>query len=120
MVEMKTPMAILSWAVAALLVIAVHRQLDDVAPLTASAAKIVAIVVIGFAYVKVTGATIDNALFAGVAWIALAIGTEMAMTARLGHAWFALVGSPGAPALRYVVMFFWIAGPALFAWRGAD
>jgi hypothetical protein len=120
MVEMKTPMAILSWAAAALLVILVHRELDDVAPVVAAVAKIVAIVAIGFAYVKISGATIEHALFAGVTWIALAIGTEMLMTARLGHAWFALVGSPGAPAPRYVLMFFWIAGPALFAWRNAD
>jgi len=112
--EMK---AILSWVVAALLVMAVHLELDAASPLAASAAKIAAIVLIGFVYAKIAGPTTHQALLAGVVWIALAIAVEMVMTERLGHGWFALVGGPDAPVTRYAVMFVWIVGPALFARR---
>jgi len=109
--------AITGWVVAALLVLAVHIELDSISPLAACVVKMAVIALIGFVYARVAAPTTQQALFAGVGWIALAIGAEMVMTERLGHGWFAMVGCPDAPAMRYTVMFVWILGPALFARR---
>ena len=57
------------------------------------------------------------ALFVGVGWAALAMITEVAASTRLGRGWFDLIGAPAHDALRIVMLFAWIATPALFARR---
>ena len=98
---------LLFWTIAALLVIGVDRI-----PL-----KLAAIVICAFAYMKLFGrtATLDHALFVGMAWLLLDIVAEMSATHTFGSGWFRLTGSPTTPMLRSVMFFGWIAAPALFA-----
>jgi hypothetical protein len=45
------------------------------------------------------------------------IVTEIAGTMRLGHGWYAVLGSPERPLLRNIFFFVWIFAPAIFARR---
>jgi uncharacterized MnhB-related membrane protein len=111
-------LVLLFWLIAALLVIELHRMLAASSPVTCVVAQTLAILAAAFAYMKfgAADASVDHALFAGTAWLVLAILTELIMTAHDHHAWFEITGSP-ASALRNVLMFAWIAAPALFARR---
>jgi hypothetical protein len=60
---------------------------------------------------------LSHALGVGVAWLVLGIVAEMLMTRRLGHGWYAILGSPDRPLLRNIFLFVWIFAPALFARR---
>lgn len=109
-------LVILFWAVAALLVASVDRTIDPISPGGSAMAKIGILILIAFAYIKFTAreATIDHALFVGVAWVALTIVTEMTITAITGRGWFLLLGSSSNSALRYLMLFAWVSAPALF------
>ena len=109
-------LVVLFWAVAALLVAAVDRTIDPISPGGSAIARIGILILIGFAYIRLTAreATIDHALFVGVAWVALTIVTEMTITAITGRGWFLLLGSPSNSALRYLMLFAWVSAPALF------
>jgi hypothetical protein len=109
-------MVVLFWGVAALLVAATHQTIEPITPVGSVVAKVCAIVLIAFAYVHLTvqKATLDHALFVGVVWLLLTIAGEIAMTMLSHRGWYDLLGSP-ASALRNVVMFAWVAAPALFA-----
>jgi hypothetical protein len=65
-------------------------------------------------------AGITHALGVGIAWLVLSIATEIALTTRVGHGWFTLLGSPDRPLLRNVLLFVWIFAPALFARRESE
>jgi uncharacterized membrane protein len=103
------------WAVAALLVIAVHQNIES--PHAAVALQLAAIIVAGFAYMALTAreATVDHALFVGTLWLLFAIIAEIIASAHLGREWFELLGAPNKPLYRCMLMFAWVAAPALFA-----
>ena len=56
----------------------------------------------------------------GIAWLILAIVAEIAISSRLGHGWYALIGTPDHPLLRNLFLFVWVFAPALFARREAE
>ena len=99
--------AIAFWAIAAGVVAA-----TDFAVL-----KIAAVVAVAWLYVRLIArdCTVDHALFVGVAWLLLAIAAEVTASAHFGRGWFALIGQPAHPAIRDVLLFTWVAAPALFA-----
>src|SRR5438046_1500087 len=83
-----------SWSVAAALVVSADGTMAS--PVLAVVVKTCAIVAVAFVYMRLIAheVSLDHALFAGVAWLILAILAEIAMTRHLGHAWFELLGSP--------------------------
>jgi hypothetical protein len=108
---------VLFWSVAAILVTIVHATID---PRSASTGAIVTMgVVVGtaYAYTRLCARRTDitHALGVGIAWLLLTIATEMALSAYVGHDWFALLGSPDRPLLRNAFLFVWIFAPALTA-----
>lgn len=111
--------ALICWAAAALLVITAHRFFEPISPAASEIVKILAILAIAFAYMRLMRrvVTIDEALFVGVGWATLAMITEMAESIHLGRGWFDLVGSPAHYALRNALLLAWVASPALFARR---
>jgi hypothetical protein len=107
----------LFWALAAALVIVAHLELDPLSAAGGAAATIGAIVVAGYGYIRLSARNggVSHALAVGSTWLALSIVAEMAITSRVGHGWFTLIGSPDRPLLRNVFLFVWIFAPALFA-----
>jgi hypothetical protein len=85
-----------------------------------AAAVIGSILVMAYVYMRLwtRRADMSHALAVGIAWLALAIVAEVVVTSRLGHGWFALLGSPAHPLLRSVFLFAWVFAPALFAREG--
>ncbi|HEV8661410.1 MAG TPA: hypothetical protein VGS96_22635 [Thermoanaerobaculia bacterium] len=108
---------VLFWAFAALLVIAADREIGPLSPHVSIVAELAAIIAAGFAYMRLTArdATVDHALLVGTLWLFFAIIAEIAVTAHFGHAWFELLGAPAKPIYRCLLMFAWVAAPALFA-----
>ncbi len=110
------------WIAASTLVAAAHVLLDVRSVPGSAVATIGAIVAVAYAYM-VLGARrrdVAHALGVGITWLLLAIATEMIVTARLGHGWFALLGSPKQPLLRNLFLFVWVFAPAFFANRGVS
>ena len=112
-------LVVLFWLAAAVLVAAAHIALD---PQSVAAGSIVTIAVVlgaAFCYTRFCArhAGSSHALGVGIAWLGLTIAAEIAMTRRVGHGWFALLGSPERPLLRNIVLFLWVFGPVLFAHR---
>src|SRR5213596_261218 len=105
---------LLFWAVAAALVFWADRALSS--PAGGVTVKTAAIVLVAFAYMRLTAreATLDHALFVGVTWLLLTIAAELLATRHFGRSWFELLGSPNS-ALRNILLFAWIGAPALFA-----
>ena len=105
---------LLYWAMAAVLVIWTDRTISE--PPVAIGVKTLAIILVAFAYMRLTArkATLDHALFVGVTWLLLTIIAELVVTRHFGRSWFELLGSPTS-ALRNILMFAWIGAPALFA-----
>jgi hypothetical protein len=112
----------LFWSIAALIVLAIHRSLDRSAPVAATALTIGTLLLAAFAYsiLAARQAGISHALGVGIAWLLLAMLTEMMVTTRLHHGWFSLLGSPQYPLLRNIQLFAWIFAPALFARGDAE
>lgn len=104
-------LVVLFWGIAAALVIAATRL--------GTAAEIAALIATAYAYSRFAGreAGISHCLGVGIAWLVLSIITELALSARAGHMWFTLLGSPDRPLLRNVLLFAWIFAPAIFARR---
>lgn len=109
-------MVVLFWIIAALIVAWAEGTLGYASPIACVAVKTCAIIMVAFAYMKLTTrqATLDHALFVGVTWLVLAIVAEIVETGHLGHDWFELLGSPDS-GLRNVLIISWIVAPALFA-----
>ena len=110
-------MVLLFWLAAAALVGTVHIELDPLSPSGGAVATIAAVFVVAYCYTRVCArnAGTSHALGVGTAWLVLAIAAEIAMTSRLGHGWYALLGSPQRPLLRNVFLFVWVFAPAFFA-----
>lgn len=110
---------LLFWAAAAVLVSTAHLRLDPLSPLGGAAVTIASIATAAYSYTRFCARQrgITHALGVGIAWLTLAILTEVTLTSRLGHGWYALLGSPGHPLLRNLFLFVWIFAPALFSRR---
>ncbi len=110
--------ALLLWAATAVAVLLVQRELASLLPALIVAAKSFLIAMAGFAYVRLTrDCSIDHALAVGACWLTLGIATEVLVSTSARHTWFTLLGSPARPYLRDVLLFSWVAAPALFARR---
>jgi hypothetical protein len=111
----------LFWAVGAVLLVVIHATLEPWARHSSAAASIAVIVLIAFAYTRLTAreAGVTHALTVGITWLTLSIVSELVLTTAVGHPWFTLLGSPDWPLLRNVLLFGWIFAPALFARREA-
>jgi len=109
-------LVLLFWLVAAALVAAAH-ELDPWSPLTGAAVTIGAVFAVAYCYIRfcAPNAGISHALGVGTTWLVLAIAGELAISAWLGHGWYALLGTPDRPLLRNVFLFVWIFAPAFFA-----
>ena len=114
-----TPVSVLSfWAAAAFVAILCHR-LDAISAALGATLQTVGIFAAGFAYMRlgVPDATVDHALVVGVVWLVLGVITEVAMAENVGHGWYELLGSPARPLWRDLLLFAWVAAPAVFARR---
>lgn len=109
----------LFWIAAAVLVATCHAELDALSPSGGAVATIAAIVGVAYAYTRLCArqAGISHALGVGIAWLALAIISEITISSRIGHGWYSLIGTPDHPLLRNLFLFVWIFSPALFARR---
>ena len=107
----------LFWIAAAVLVATCHTELDALSPSGGAVAAIAAIVGVAYGYTRLCArrAGVSHALGVGIAWLALAVITEIAISSRIGHGWYALIGTPDRPLLRNVLLFVWIFSPALFS-----
>jgi hypothetical protein len=110
-----------TWLGAALLVTIAHAWLDRLSLPGGTAAVIASIAIAAWIYMHFCAprAGVTHALGAGIVWLVLAIIVEIAVSARIGHGWYGLLGSPGHPLLRSLFLFVWIFAPAVFA-RGAE
>lgn len=115
-------LVVLFWIAASVLVATSHGRLDAVSEAGSAVAAASSIVITACAYTRLCArcAGIDHALGVGLAWLVLAIVAEIAVSSRLGHGWYSLIGTPDRPLLRNVFLFVWIFAPALFARREAD
>lgn len=112
----------LFWAFAAALVATFHIQLDVLSWMGGAAATLLAILGSAYLYTRICArcAGVDHALGVGIAWLVMTIVAEIAITTRVHHGWYSLIGSPAHPLLRNVFLFAWVFAPALFAHRGSD
>jgi hypothetical protein len=112
----RAALLVVFWSVAALLVAIVHQTIDASSPVVSVILKVGAIVVMAAAFGRLAASegTLNYALFVGTTWVLLDIATEIFMTVRSGHQWFALIGSPANGGLRCVLLIAWIIAPALF------
>jgi hypothetical protein len=109
----------LFWLAAAALAGMAHVAVEPRSVLAGSAASIAAVFVCAYAYTRLAArqAGVSHALSVGIAWLVLAIATEMAMTAHFRHGWYALIGTPAHPLLRNLFLFVWVFAPSFFAHR---
>ena len=114
--------ALALWIATASVVAAAHLQLDARWPRAGALATSAAILVASWSYQRFRRhhRGFHHALGVGIAWLVLAIVTELVVTARLGHGWYALLGSPAHPLLRNVNLFLWIFAPSFFAHREVE
>ena len=115
-------LVLLFWIAAAALVATSHRVLDRRSPIAGATAAIASIVTVAYAYTRLcardTG--LEHAMAVGIAWLALAIVTEIAISGRSGHGWHSLIGTPDHPLFRHLILFVWIFAPALFERRRVE
>jgi hypothetical protein len=108
----------LFWILAAAGVAAVHREIDPRSPSGGAAASIAIVVIGAYCYTRFCERRgTSHALGVGIAWLMFGIVTEIAVTMRLGHGWYGVLGSPDRPLLRNIFLFVWIFAPAIFARR---
>jgi hypothetical protein len=107
------------WIAAASAVAVVHLQLEARWPRAGALATSAAILFAAWCSRRFSRRDRGphHALGVGIAWLLLTIVTELVVTARLGHGWYALLGSPAHPLLRNVNLFLWIFAPSFFAHR---
>src|SRR2546423_1663251 len=108
--------AVLLWAAAAVLVLAANYEIEPISPALDSAAKVGAIVLAAWAYVRLCAphATIEHAVAVGVVWLVCAIVVEIFEASTTGRCWFDLIGSPAHPVIRAVLLVAWVGAPTLF------
>jgi hypothetical protein len=113
---------LLFWTIAAALVAACHFGIETRWPAAGAAGAIVSVAAAAYAYMRLHARDrgTSHALGVGVAWLGLAIVAEVTISMRLGHGWYALLGSPAHPLLRNAFLFVWVFAPAAFASRGLE
>ncbi|MGZ8852400.1 MAG: hypothetical protein ACXW2X_03320 [Thermoanaerobaculia bacterium] len=115
-----TPASVLAfWAAAAFLVIVADHTFNEMSVPLCIAMKGAAILATGLVYMRLSArdATVDHALIVGVVWLVLGIVAEVVMAENTRHGWYSLLGSPAHPLWRDVLLFAWVAAPAIFARR---
>ena len=119
---MTAVLVFLFWIAAAVLVATCHIELDARSESGSAVATIASIVLVAYAYTRLCArcAGIEHALAVGIAWLVLAIVTEIIATSRIGHGWYALIGTPEHPLLRNIFLFVWVFAPSLFARRQVE
>jgi hypothetical protein len=112
-------LSLISWVAAALLVAFIHNAAEPVSPAACAILKAIAVIGVAFVLMRLTRdeLTVDGALFIGMLWAAMAMVTEVVVSAQGGRSWYALLGSPDRKVLRDVLLLAWIGAPALFARR---
>lgn len=112
----------LFWMLAAAAVAVIHTRIDPLSVPGGAAASAGAIVLCAYGYSRLCArcADVSHALGVGIAWLVFGIAAEMAVTARLGHGWYLVLGTPAEPLLRNVFLFVWIFAPVLFARQGEN
>ncbi|HEX2832675.1 MAG TPA: hypothetical protein VHW00_06650 [Thermoanaerobaculia bacterium] len=112
----------LFWIIAAIGVGAVHLEIDPRSSSGGAVASIAIIVIAAWSYMRFCArwAGISHALGVGIAWLVLGIAAEIGVTMRVGHGWYAVLGTPDHPLLRNIYLFVWIFAPAIFAQREVD
>jgi len=108
--------AVLLWVVAAVLVLAANYEIEPISPALDAAAKVGAVVLVAWAYVRLCAphATLEHALGVGSAWLVFAVVVEIFEASTTGRGWFDLIGSPAHPVIRAVLLIAWVGAPALF------
>ncbi|MEO8382682.1 MAG: hypothetical protein ABI779_23695 [Acidobacteriota bacterium] len=114
-----TFLVVLFWAAAGVLVVTARVELDSLSTTAGVVTAIVAIAVAASCYMRLCARNCgsSHALGVGIVWLGLALVTEITLTTRLGHGWFALLGSPERPVIRDVLLLTWVFAPAMFAHR---
>jgi hypothetical protein len=112
----------LFWIAAATVVATAHLKIDSLSVAGGSVTAIAAVFVSAWCYTRLCArqAGITHALGVGIAWLVLAMMTEIAVTTRLGHGWYDLIGTPDRPLLRNVLLFVWVFAPVCFAHREVE
>lgn len=110
------------WLAAAAVVGTAHETIDPLSDWGGAAASIAAVFVCAYCYTRLCAryAGITHALGVGIAWLVLAIATEVGMTTHLGRGWYDLIGTPDRALLRNVFLFVWVFAPAFFAHRAVE
>lgn len=111
-------LVVLFWLASAVLVIAAHMELRSTAACATVTVAVLLLAAYGYTRVVAQQSGVTHGMAVGIAWLVFSILAEIALTARVGHGWFYLLGSPEQPLLRNIDLFVWIFAPALFA-RGA-
>ena len=106
---------VVSWVVAAGLVLAANVWLEPISPALDGVVKVGVLIGVGFAYMRIMRAsTLEHALLVGSAWLTLAVIVEVFEAATTGRGWFDLLGSPAHPVIRTVLLIAWVIAPAVF------
>jgi hypothetical protein len=117
-----TLFVLLFWILAAALVLTAQIGIEPRSPSAGAVAAVAALVLTSFGYThfvaRETG--VVHALGVGIAWLALSMAAEIALTAVAGHPWLTLLGSPHQPLLRHILLFVWIFSPSFFARRAGS
>ncbi|HET7435734.1 MAG TPA: hypothetical protein VFN10_13580 [Thermoanaerobaculia bacterium] len=110
-------LAFACWIAAALIVAAAHVEESSLTVTGTAAVAMTSIVLFAYVYMRrcAPDADVSHALGVGVAWLLLAVITEIAGAALLRHGCYVLLGSPARPLLRTIFFFVWIFSPAVFA-----
>jgi hypothetical protein len=112
-------MAILFWVFTALGTALAHLFLGAVAAAAVSCAVLLTMAWLYMRYAA-RDASVEHALSVGTIWLVLTSATELIVTARLGRAWFGLLGPPDHPLLRMLFLLLCVFAPALFARNAAN
>ncbi len=112
-------LVVVFWIAAAVLVATCHIELDARSESGSAVAAIASIMLAAYAYTHFCArcAGIDHVLGVGIAWLLFAVIAEITIASRIGHGWYALLGTPDRPLLRNISLFVWVFAPALFARR---
>jgi hypothetical protein len=105
------------WAIAAIVVMTVQEHFGTVSAAVCVGLKSAVIIFAAMVYMKLVEphASLDHAILVGMIWLVLAMFFEIGEASRLGRGWYELLGPPSQPVPRDIVLFVWLAAPALFA-----
>jgi hypothetical protein len=106
---------VVSWVLAAALVLAANAWIEPSSPVIDGAVKVGVLIAVGFVYMRVMRqSTLEHALLVGSLWLTMAVVVEVFEASTTGHGWFELLGSPAHPIIRTILLIAWVGAPALF------